>query len=461
MNGSGHKTDVTRTSTVKSGSRGARVANLKTVHDISETYVSVKPLPTAILHRKLIPGVGYESREDLLSLGTMFVRISVTVTAVALLVDVFTLLLRRKALGAKLGGVPVRLCNVVESSHGVSVVISSSRLSNHPGQLLLWDQQRKHSVLLGSPESVPDGVAMIHRGLLSEKPIDLHTWKQGFLYGHIGQTPADIGLTYEEVSIGPNAFPAWEVRSAVTSRSAERWAIHIHGLGGARNQVLRGLPVFARNGYRSLVPTYDVSLDLRSRRKQSTLGFREWRAIAEAEDYAVRQGATQIVYVGWSFGALLALRVRHERHSPLVRGLVLISPALNWHRLIPRAMSRAGLPDLIVRLIMARFNGVIPRWGTPKAAWEEENHFLSTVAPLPMLVTHGDADLTVPLDHARETIQALVGPVKFVSFPEAQHGLEWNSNPTLWESTVEDWLNSGCLEEPRLEGSSDQPRSGL
>ncbi len=219
--------------------------------------------------------------------------------------------------------------------------------------------------------------------------------------------------------------------------------------------------MFARNGYHSLVPTYDVSLDLRSRRKQTTLGFREWRAIAEAEDYAVRQGATQIVYVGWSFGALLALRVRHERPSPLVKGLVLISPALNWHRLIPRAMSRAGLPDLIVRLVMTRFNGVIPRWGTPKAAWEEENHFLSTVAPLPMLVTHGDADLTVPLDHARETIQALVGPVKFVSFPQAQHGLEWNSNPTRWESTVEDWLNSGCLEEPHLEGGSDQPRSGL
>lgn len=396
-----------------------------------------------------------------MSLRTALVRISLVAAVAALLVEASTFLLRRKALGARRGGVPVLVNRVRESAQGTFVVLGPSAVSDHPGSLVLWDKSKVCSVLLGPPEPVTEGGDGIQRRIQTRQPADIHSWKNGFLYGHIGQTPADVDLAYEEVTIGERGFPAWKVKSSTAQISGERWAIHIHGLGGARNQVLRGLPVFSRNGYHSLVPSYDISLDLSPRRKQSGLGFREWRAIAAAEDYVARQGATHIVYVGWSFGALLALRVRHEKPSPLVKGLVLISPALDWHRIIPRAMSSAGLPGLIVRLVMARFNGVIPRWGTPKAAWEEENNFLSSVGPLPMLVTHGEADTTVPMDHARETIQGLVGPIKFVDFPRAQHGLEWNSNPALWESTVENWLNSLNLEVSPTESSLGQSKSGL
>lgn len=396
-----------------------------------------------------------------MTLRTALVRLCLVAAVAALLVEVPTLLLRRKALRARRGGVPVLVNRVYKSAQRTFVVLGPSSISDHPGALVLWDKSKVSSVLLGPPEPVTEGVGGIRRRILSRQPSDFHSWKNGFLYGHLGQTPADMDLAYEEVSIGERAFPAWKVTSPTAQTGGERWAIHLHGLGGARNQVLRGLPVFARNGYHSLVPSYDTSLDVKPRRKQSTLGFGEWRAIAAAEDYAASQGATDIVYVGWSFGALLALRVRHEKPSPLVKGLVLISPALDWHRIIPRAMRDAGLPNLIVRLVMARFNGVIPRWGTPQAAWEEENRFLSSIAPLPLLVTHGEADTTVPLDQARETIQGLLCPVKFVNFPRAHHGLEWNSNPTLWESTVEEWLNSSYLGVSPPERSAGQPRSEL
>lgn len=380
--------------------------------------------------------------EDLLSLGTAFARIGIATAAVAMLVDFVTLLLRRKALGAKRGGVPVMVHHVLESGHGIYAVVGPSTLSNHPGELVLWDRTKTRSVLLGPPESAAEGHGLVQRRVQSEQPADLQRWKAGFLYGHIGRTPADLDLTFEDIKLGERAFPAWIVRSPFAHADAGRWAIHVHGLGGARNQTLRGLSVFARKGFHSLVPSYDVSLDVNDRRKQSTLGLREWRAIVEAQDYAVRQGATQIVYVGWSFGALLALRVRQERPSQLVTGLILVSPALDWHKIVPQAMCRAGLPTLIVRLVMARFNSVIPRWGCSKIAWEEENHCVSGAAAIPVLVTHGTADTTVPVEHARQTMQGLKGPVQFVDFPDAQHGLEWNSNPTLWETSVEGWLDS-------------------
>lgn len=380
--------------------------------------------------------------EDLLSLRTAFARIGIATAAVVLLVDVPTLLLRRKALGAKRGGVPVRVDRVGDSGDGTYVVVGPSTLSNHPGNMVLWDRTKTRSVLLGPPESAAEDQGLVQRRVQSELPPDLFRWKSAFLYGHIGKTPADLDLAFEDIKLGERAFPAWMVRSPLAQADSERWAIHIHGLGGARNQTLRGLSVFARKGFHSLVPSYDVSLEVKDRRKQSTLGLREWRAIAEAQDYAVRQGATQIVYVGWSFGALLALRVRQEKLSHLVTGLVLVSPALDWHKIVPQAMRRAGLPRLIVRLVMSRFNSVIPRWGCPKTAWEEENHCVSGSAAIPVLVTHGAADTTVPLEHARQTIQGLKGRVQFVDFPDAQHGLEWNSNPTLWESTVEGWLGS-------------------
>ncbi len=395
-----------------------------------------------------------------MSLGTTLVCIGIAAAAVALLVDVPTLLLRRKALGAKMGGVPVLVDRVDNSGDGAFVVIGPSRLSNHPGEMVLWDASKVHSVLLGPPRPAAEGSDLVRRRVQSQPPADLHAWNVGFLYGHIGQTPADVGLPFEDLTLGACDFPAWIVRSPLAQTNSERWAIHIHGLGGARNQALRGLSVFARNGFHSLVPTYDVSLDLRGRRKQSTLGLREWRAIAEAQDYVVREGATQIVYVGWSFGALLALRVRQEKLSHLVKGLVLVSPALDWHKIVPQAMGRAGLPGFIVRVVMARFNGVIPRWGDPKSAWEGENHCVSGAAPVPVLITHGTADATVPLGHARESIQGFKGPVQFVDFPGAQHGLEWNSNPALWESTVDGWLKSLGSGEHRPAASNEQLGEG-
>ena len=410
---------------------------------------------------KLAVGVCHESRENLLSLGTAFVRIGIAATAVALLVDFSTLLLRRKALSAKRGGVPVVVHRVVESDHGTYVVVGPSKLSNHPGEMVLWDRTKTRSVLLGPPEPAAEGHDLIQRRVQSEQPADLQRWKVCFLYGHLGQTPADLDLTFEDIKLGERAFPAWIVRSPLAKADSKRWAIHVHGLGGARNQTLRGLPVLAHKGFHSLVPSYDVSLDATDRRKQTTLGLREWHAIAEAQDYAVSQGATQIVYVSWSFGALLALRVRQEKLSHLVTGLILVSPALDWHKIVPQAMRRAGLPTLIVRLVMARFNSVIPRWGCPKIAWEEENRCVSGASAIPVLVTHGTADTTVPLELARETIRGLKGPVQFVDFPDAQHGLEWNSNPTLWETTVEGWLNKHCLEAPRTKGNLEQLGEGL
>jgi uncharacterized protein len=396
-----------------------------------------------------------------LSLGMTFGRMAMAVAAVAFLVDFSTLLLRRKALGAKRGGVPVRVHHVGKVDHGVFVVVGPSTLSNHPGDLVLWDHTKTRSILLGPPEPAAEAGGLVQRKVQSKLPADLHAWTEGFLYGHIGQTPADMDLAFEDVTIGERAFPSWIVRSPLPQTNADRWAIHIHGLGGARNQALRGLPVFARSGFHSLVPSYDVSLEVKGRRKQSTLGLREWRAIAEAQDFVVSQGATQIVYVGWSFGALLALRVRQEKLSHLVTGLVLMSPALDWHKIVPQAMRRAGIPRFIVRVVMARFNSAIPRWGCPKSAWEEESRCVSAAAAIPVLVTHGTADTTVPLEHAQESIQGLKGPVQFVDFPGAQHGLEWNSNPALWEATVEEWLSSHCLEVSQSEAGLERPGEGL
>ena len=125
-----------------------------------------------------------------MTLGTALVRIGIAAAAATLLVDLPTLLLRRKALGAVRGGVPVQVNRVCESPQGAFVVLGPSAVSNHPGALVLWDKSKVCSVLLGPPEAAIEGGGAIQRQVQAQQPADLHSWKNGFLYGHLGQTPA-------------------------------------------------------------------------------------------------------------------------------------------------------------------------------------------------------------------------------------------------------------------------------
>lgn len=349
-------------------------------------------------------------------------------------------LLRKRVMRVVGGGVPVRIVSVGQRGSEPVVSLGPSPLTSHPGPVVLWSTDRSCSVVLGPAIYNVEGFWT--RPVLGQLPQAMIREGAGFLYGHLGQTPADFDLPFHEVVVGNN--PAWVVPPQEGSLAVRAgvWVIHAHGLGGGRNQTLRGLPVFAKAGFTSLVPSFGISLDRGDDHdRYGSFGMDEVGVLAQAHRFAVAGGATSVLFVGWSYGALAVVRTLAQNPWEDVRGLVLVSPALDWKQIVKNAMLRASVPPGLVCLMLSRFNSPIVRHGSDKMAWSRIGEDVAEVlSKWPALMTHGDEDATVPVGQSVALGRVFSTRATTHVFPKAAHGMEWNSSAEVWDSVVSAWL---------------------
>lgn len=254
-------------------------------------------------------------------------------------------------------------------------------------------------------------------------------------------TPADAGLDARDVKISTAGgyAPAWKVNGDPST-----WAIHIHGLGSTRAGTLRGVQVATELGYTSLVVSYrNDGEGPHVGTGRSTLGGTEVDDVEAAIGYAVRCGAERIVLFGWSMGAAIALQIAHRPpHGPLVAGLVLDSPVLNWAEVIkancqspglPRSAGILAIPWLTVRPLV-RTIGLPARVPFNEMNWVKRTSALS----VPTLILHGRQDDSVPIAVAYALRRLRPDLITLEAF-EARHTLNWNSNRGSWRSIVDRW----------------------
>lgn len=310
----------------------------------------------------------------------------------------------------------------------------SGGFADHPGPLSMRAESGGSLLSLASPILGSRTRRYVTAGDTSR----IRRCMRGQLSGFLGESPSDFGLAYRSVDV--DGHPAWEISPDATDRRV--WAIHVHGLGSSRQQCLRGIRVFERLGFKSLIPAYRTSVDSKRPFPRSTLGVSEWRDVAAAEDYAIRNGAAAVLYVGWSLGASIVLRTASKTTRIPVMGALLISPALDWPTIITSALAEAGLPSWMRNWVLANFNTVRGR-GTPIIRWQEMPATSSANDPtIPTLVLHGTADRSVPVDCSRDYAARHSQKVSYVEFENAHHTLEWNADPERWEKAVEDWCRS-------------------
>lgn len=257
-------------------------------------------------------------------------------------------------------------------------------------------------------------------------------------------TPADAGLEACDVKISTAGgyAPAWKIDGDPST-----WAIHIHGLGSTRAGTLRGVQVAAKLGYTSLVVSYrNDGEGPHVETGRSTLGATEVDDVEDAIGYAVHRGAERIVLFGWSMGAAIALQLAHRSaYSPLVAGLVLDSPVLNWAEVINANCQRAGLPRSVGVLAipwltvrpLARATGLPAAVPLNEMNWIEHANDLT----VPMLILQGDRDDSVPLNVSEVLRDSRPDLVTFAAF-DAGHALCWNSDAARWRDTVGSWLSA-------------------
>lgn len=314
-----------------------------------------------------------------------------------------------------------------------------------PGTYNLWFEHGGWAQLGSEVEDRGQNqVARVVAGLspgLTPREGDRVSWS-GIYFG----SPTDAGLDASDVVISTavGLAPAWRINGDTSI-----WAIHVHGLGSPRAGTLRGVQVATELGLTSLVVSYrndDEGPTEGSGR--STLGAAETEDVEAAISYAVRRGAERIVLFGWSMGAAIALQIAHRSdYAPLVAGLVLDSPVLNWVEVIKANCQRAGFPRSAGLLAvpwlsvgkLSRLLGLPARVPLREFDWVTHAEELA----VPTLILHGSRDDSVPISVSSALSARRRDAVRMETF-DAGHTLAWNSDRERWRVSASEWL-SGLL----------------
>ena len=219
-------------------------------------------------------------------------------------------------------------------------------------------------------------------------------------------------------------------------------------MGGKRGGALRGVPVAQRLGFTSLVVSFrndgeaPPSVDGRY-----TLGQSEWLDVDAAVQYAVDNGAQQIVLFGWSLGASIALRLADlSDHSDRIVGLVLDAPVIDWTTTLIENAGASGLPRSITALGLRVLKSPKMRWVTglkdPIDLTQLDWMTRASEIKKPVLILHGLGDPSTPFHVSRQVGDLRPDVVHVVSFDTAGHSHEWNVDTERWEDAAAALLKS-------------------
>jgi dipeptidyl aminopeptidase/acylaminoacyl peptidase len=226
-------------------------------------------------------------------------------------------------------------------------------------------------------------------------------------------TPADFALSYEE----------WEVRTAdglhiLTWFIPGRRSAVVVVSGGYRghiSDVMGIVSALSRAGFP--VVAYGWRGTPGSDRAAHTLGALERRDLMAVLDAAEdRLGALPIGLLGYSMGGAVSISVAAE--DPRVRAVCTDSAFADpVDLLMERARRRLLVPSAVMVPVMGAMAG---RTG---ARFHEFSPVaeVGRIAPRPLLLIHGDADASVPVEHARRLHAAAGEPKELWMVPGVPH----------------------------------------
>ena len=201
-------------------------------------------------------------------------------------------------------------------------------------------------------------------------------------------------VTYDS-PLGP--MEAWYLPAGGTT-----WVVHVHGLGATPAEAE---PLFAplqQAGYPQLSITY------RNDEGQPPdpsgyyqYGATEWEDVSGAVDYAMANGATNVVLSGFSTGAAHALSFLSRQPREIVGGMLFDAPNVDFGRTVDylagqRDLPVVGFPVPITVSATAKFITSL-RIGVN---WKLLDYIADADETIrqPVLVHHGTADLRVPIE---------------------------------------------------------------
>ncbi|MFE9706572.1 alpha/beta hydrolase [Streptomyces sp. NPDC005930] len=246
---------------------------------------------------------------------------------------------------------------------------------------------------------------------------------------YVGNPGTALGLEYADVEVpgelGP--LPAWFLPGARPT-----WVIAVHGLAATREHALNLIAPLHRREVPVLALAYrgDVGAPP-SPDGLHHFGETEWRDVDAAIRYAVDHGARQVVLLGWSTGATMALRTAalsgvRER----IAGLVLDSPVLSWETTLRALATARRTPGALLPLAVRAAQGRAGLRG------DQDAGMAGLYRPsVPTLIYHGPGDAVAPWHLSRRLADTHSRLVALHTVRDAPHGAMWNADPEDYEET--------------------------
>ncbi|MET0725407.1 MAG: alpha/beta fold hydrolase [Leifsonia sp.] len=312
-----------------------------------------------------------------------------------------------------------------------------------PGRYSFWFDGGDGHARIG--EILSDDGSSVTRRVLAVDFGDLAAATRGRLGSWYFLGPWEFGLPYDDVTVetdlGP--APAWVIPAAEPDG---RWVVMVHGWSGRRSECLRAIPAFHAAGYTCLVISYRNDGEApESADGRYGLGDTEWSDVANAMAFAAGRGAQRIVLAGWSMGGAIALQAAlRPELAASISGLVLDSPAVDWHDVLAFQGALKRLPEPITRGVVETLGS---GWGRGISGLATPIDFdrLNVLARAdelvtPTLILHSVDDGFVPHAGSAELAELRPDLVTYSEWSGARHARLWNFDPDRWDRTVGAWL---------------------
>lgn len=256
--------------------------------------------------------------------------------------------------------------------------------------------------------------------------------------------PDDVRVLFPaatEVTLASDvgALPAWYMPG-----DGDTWTILIHGRTATTRETLRLAAEIGSGPILSMAYRNDPGAPL-DPSGYYRFGATEWRDVDAAVTYAIEHGAERVVLGGLSTGAALSLSFLYRSDlSDRVVGLIFDSPNIDFSRTVDFGASQRELPGLglPVPQSLATVAKLIGSWRFG-VDWDALDYIDDAdQIDVPVLVFHGTADTTVPLDVSERLAAARPDIVELVVVDGAEHVESWNMDPARYGDAVRRFLAS-------------------
>ncbi len=318
-----------------------------------------------------------------------------------------------------------------ESPNSLTVVSADQRSISYrvaegedPPEDSGWQSVRTEdgTFVLAGPEVRTDGEVSsrtveqtVGKAPAAGDPARLDSW-------YYPQDPSSLGIEFTDVMVpGPlGDYPAWYIPG-----SGKTWIIFTHGRGAEAREGLRQLSVTESVGYPTLMISYRNDEGAPGTDGLVRFGQEEWPDLEAAVQYALDNGATDVILTGASTGGAISLALlENSALSDRVRALFFDSPALAMGSVVSTRGAEMGYPGIVLGLgkwlAQQRFD---LDWDAMDYASAIDN------ITMPTLMLHSKDDGTIPYKAVAPVYDQMAGNpgIEIRVVEDAEHVGIWNS----------------------------------